>query len=104
MDNTIDIWHSKPLPQRPASATLVKKPKGLASLVKDATNDGLSLVAYAMGVFQGEIKDEKWAKSDALQWLADRGFGRATQQVEVDASISVDMLIKAALEARKEQP
>ena len=59
---------------------------GLAKMIREQTNDGEELMTFALEVFRGthggggvEFSD-RWA---ALQWLADRGFGKAAQFIEL---------------------
>ena len=58
---------------------------GLAKMIREQTNDGEELMNFALEVFRGthgggvEFGD-RWA---ALQWLADRGFGKAAQFIEL---------------------
>jgi hypothetical protein len=54
----------------------------MAKLIREQTADGARLVAYAIGVLQS--KDATPAsKAWAVEWLSDRGFGKAQQFVEV---------------------
>lgn len=63
------------------------RPKGLVSLVRERTRDGEALVECALKLLRGEevlpgrkprLEDVRWA----IEWLADRGFGRAVQTVD----------------------
>jgi Family of unknown function (DUF5681) len=71
------------------------RPKGLAALIRQETKDGKVLVDIAMKILRGEkipnpsaprkapyqvrLSDVKWA----LRFLAEHGFGRPAQTVEV---------------------
>lgn len=50
------------------------RPKGFARLIREQTNNGADLVAYALEVWQNGKERERW---EAFQWLSDRGFGKA---------------------------
>lgn len=58
------------------------RPKGLASLVREQTKDGQELVRFMLGVLRGR-KTPLRQRMEAAAWLADRGFGKALQQMEV---------------------
>lgn len=73
------------LPGRP-SPNPGGRPKGLAALVRAETKDGAELVAYMLAVLRAP-KQPTALRLLAAQWLADRGFGKAVQTVELDASI-----------------
>jgi len=56
--------------------------------VREKTRDGEELVAFMLKVLRGKQRVNGNAPSLALRmeaaaWLADRGFGRALQQVEL---------------------
>jgi hypothetical protein len=59
----------------------------MARLIREhaAVNDGAGLVEFAVRVWQGTEKEMDDAKSRrwAHDWLADRGFGKAQQHVEI---------------------
>ena len=62
------------------------RPKGLAALVREKTNDGKFLVEQMMKLARGQsiIKGSKPKHSDvtaAVEWLADRGFGKCLSTV-----------------------
>lgn len=60
--------------------------RGLAKMIAKETRDGRELVEYALEVFRGEktMRHEKW---EALQWLADRGFGKPLTMIDLDAAV-----------------
>lgn len=58
------------------------RPKGLASLVREQTKDGQELVRFMLGVLRGR-KTPLRLRMEAAAWLADRGFGKALQQMEL---------------------
>ena len=56
--------------------------RGLARLVREQTKDGAELVAFMLGVLRGR-KQPLRLRMEAAAWLADRGFGKALQQMEL---------------------
>ena len=57
---------------------------GMAKMIREETNDGTELVWFALRVFRGEIGDGKFADQWAAHnWLADRGYGKAHQFIEL---------------------
>lgn len=67
--------------------------KGMAKLIQKETRNGAELVEYALKVFRDEEQyhHTRW---EALQWLADRGFGRAMQMVDLAAHLEVSGTIE----------
>lgn len=63
------------------------RPKGLAAMVQAETRDGAEVVAYMLRVLRDE-RQPTALRMAAGQWLADRGFGKAVQTVELDASVN----------------
>ena len=58
------------------------RPKGLASYVREQTDDGQNLVDFYVSVFDGSYRIGRSAPSlrqrmEAADWLADRGHGKA---------------------------
>jgi hypothetical protein len=83
-----------------------KRSAMLARLVRSHTGDGVALVEFALRVMKGEekeksvrlVKDEKSGerievtvdlppaledRMEAMKWLADRGWGRAVETIEL---------------------
>ena len=58
------------------------RPKSLSSLVREQTKDGQELVRFMLGVLRGR-KQPVRLRMEAAAWLADRGFGKALQQMEL---------------------
>ena len=58
------------------------RPKSLASLVREQTKDGQELVRFMLGVLRGRKTPLRY-RLEAAAWLADRGFGKALQQMEL---------------------
>jgi hypothetical protein len=64
------------------------RPRGVARLAREATNDGADIVAFFVSILQGRTPPIGGGKSsghrpslkdriEAARWLADRGFGKA---------------------------
>jgi hypothetical protein len=52
--------------------------------IREQTRDGDELVAFVVRVFRGEVEGVKLRdRLEAATWLADRGFGKPTQGVEL---------------------
>lgn len=67
--------------------------KGMAAYIRKKTRDGEELADFALGVFRNEGNAykhvDRWA---ALQWLADRGFGKAVNTlIEIAGGDSSDV-------------
>ena len=62
------------------------RPKGLAERARAATNDGEDIIAFFVAVFRGEHGAELADRMAAASWLADRGWGKATQILDVTTS------------------
>lgn len=58
------------------------RPKGLAELVRRETKDGAELVRFMLRVLRGQKQPLRY-RLEAAAWLADRGFGKALQQMEL---------------------
>lgn len=70
----------------------------LARLARSKTQDGLELVEFAVAVMRGEVVGAPGAQGDeperpsvhdrmdALKWLADRGWGKAVEHIEIEDS------------------
>jgi hypothetical protein len=56
------------------------RPKGLAARVREVTDDGSEIVDLMVGVLRDESASRK-ERMQAAEWLADRGWGRAVQEV-----------------------
>ena len=98
------------------------RPKGLAALVREKTNDGKFLVEQMMKLARGQsiIKGTKPKHSDvtaAVEWLADRGFGKCLSTVALQnpdgsglyqgsaetassADIKAELISRGALDAK----
>jgi len=59
--------------------------KGMAKYIRSQTNDGEELADFALMVFRNADKTythvHQW---DALKWLADRGFGKPVQAIDLN--------------------
>ena len=67
----------------------------MARMIREMTHDGVDLVKYAISVLVGD--SEPRSKEWACEWLADRGFGKAQQFVEVDTGPNTTRLDLSAL-------
>lgn len=73
---------------------------GFAAAVREATNDGADLRAFAISFYKGEIKDEVFnadgaivritpkakERFEAVKWLRDSGWGRLPAVVDPETS------------------
>lgn len=64
------------------------RPKGLAAMVRAKTKDGAQLVDTMVQIALGKLRIGKRYPShrdrrEAVAWLADRGFGKAPDKVEL---------------------
>jgi hypothetical protein len=63
------------------------RPKGFAGLIREQTGDGAKLVTFALRVLDGEIPGTTIQhRLEALQWLADRGWGKPVQSMELSGA------------------
>lgn len=58
------------------------RPAGLAALVKQETRDGAELVEFYLRILRGKRQPLRY-RLEAAAWLADRGFGKALQQLDI---------------------
>jgi hypothetical protein len=63
------------------------RPRGLAALVRERTEDGAELVEFMLAVLRGKKRVNGNApalslRMEAAAWLADRGFGKVPQALE----------------------
>src|SRR5262245_12477117 len=71
------------------------RPRGLAALVREQTGDGLELVAFMLTIFRGKRKGASLKlRMEAAAWLADRGFGKATQLLEMSGPEQEPLVIR----------
>ena len=80
------------------------RPKGLAALVKEYTDDGAELVAFMVAVLRGRKRVNGNAPSlslrmEAAAWLADRGFGKVALPLEHSGSEGGPMRFTLVLSA-----
>lgn len=62
--------------------------KGFGSLIREQTRDGGELVAFALAMVRG--KDVKMdLRFAAVQWLADRGWGKPVQLTEASGEVRI---------------
>ena len=73
------------------------RPKGavvLAALIREQTADGAELVDFMLNVLRGRRKAPLRLRMEAAAWLADRGFGKALQQLELGGPGGERLLIE----------
>lgn len=81
------------------------RPKGFSALVRDKTLDGKTLVEHAISLLKGEevngLKPTPELSFRALEWLADRGWGKAVLNVEHSGQIdhAIDLFAGVPTEA-----
>lgn len=71
-------------------------------MIQAETKDGAELVAFFLAVLRNG-KQPTALRMAAGQWLADRGFGKAVQTVELDASVDATVTHREALRAHVEE-
>ncbi len=59
------------------------RPKGFASWIRDETREGAELVEFSLKVLRGKIRASLKERQRARDWLADRGWGKAVQAIEL---------------------
>ena len=74
------------------------RPKGLASYVRETTNNGQEMVDLMISVMRGEaidgMKPRIRDRVNAATWLSDRAFGKPSMQIEATSkSMNVDMTL-----------
>jgi hypothetical protein len=68
----------------------------LGPIVKKKTKDGVELVDRVLEIFRSSGDDEIVIK--AATWLADRGWGKPAQSVEVGGKDGGDIIVKIVLQ------
>ena len=58
------------------------RPRGLAERVRQETKDGAELIAFMLRILRGRKQPLRY-RLEAAAWLADRGFGKALQQLDI---------------------
>ena len=74
------------------------RPRGLASYVRETTNNGQEMVDLMVSVMRGEtiggVRPRIRDRMDAATWLSDRAFGKPSMQIEATSrSMNVDMTL-----------
>jgi hypothetical protein len=83
------------------------RPKGIVRAIREQTCDGDDLVTFVVRVFRGEVEGVKLRdRLEAATWLADRGFGKPTQGVEVagkdgDALVPITLVQAVVADAER---
>jgi Family of unknown function (DUF5681) len=62
------------------------RPKGLARRVRELVGDDGDAIAQFMYSVMKDVKARTADRLDAGRWLADRGFGRSVQPVDLDVN------------------
>lgn len=62
------------------------RPKGLSRRVRELVGDDGHAIAEFMFGFLSNEKERTADRMDAATWLADRGFGRAVQALDIDVN------------------
>ena len=76
------------------------RPKGIVRAIRERTRDGDDLVAFVVRVFHGEVEGVKLRdRLEAATWLADRGFGKPTQGVQLAGKDGEPLLSLALVQA-----
>jgi len=61
------------------------RPRGMVKKIREATDDGEQIAEFILHVFRGEVEGVKLKdRVDAASWLADRGFGRPVQAMNIE--------------------
>lgn len=79
----------------------------MAKMIREMTEDGYTLVMFALRVFNGVEDGMKSERSRlwATEWLSERGFGKVPESVdEADAMSGVTPEQQAMVEALKLSP
>lgn len=66
----------------------------MAKLIREETKDGKELVDYAVGVLR-DVNATERNRAWAADWLADRGFGKPQQAIDVTSG---DMPIQGGID------
>jgi len=84
------------------------RPKGLVKKIREETDDGEQIADFVLHVFRGEVEGVRLKdRVEAATWLADRGFGRPVQAMNIESfEIDLTRLTDEQLEriARGEHP
>lgn len=62
-----------------------KRANSLARKIREATKDGAELVEFALKVMRDESAPLE-ARQEEKAWLADRGWGKAVEHIEIEES------------------
>jgi hypothetical protein len=87
---------TKSVPGRPfqpgQSGNPLGRPRGFGSLIREQTKDGAELVDAVFKTLRGKtnLKTRQWA----IEWLADRGWGKAVQSTEITGADGGAIVVK----------
>lgn len=68
------------------------RPKSFGALIRQQTDDGAELVAIALEIVRARRKPVKY-RLQALEFLADRGWGKPVQEVDARVSHTSGLLV-----------
>lgn len=81
------------------------RPKGFGALIRERTNNGEDAVTLALQIMAGETIDGEKPnlklRFQAMEWVVDRGWGRAVAVVEHTGGISLDVHIFDGIDSDK---
>lgn len=66
---------------------------GLSEQARAATHDGAELIRFFVDTFRDEAQDRK-IRLQAAEWLADRGWGKAVQQTDLNVTSETVIALK----------
>lgn len=77
---------------------------GLARAIREISDGGSELIRFAFKVLRGEnpeatVADQRWA----VEYLSDRGFGRAPIEIQVETSHSLEVDLDALTDQQLSQ-
>src|SRR5262245_51818379 len=75
--------------------------KSFVHLVREQTQDGAELVAIALEIVRARRKPVKY-RLQALEWLADRGWGKVTQEHQLTGADGAPIVFTLVLGERQE--
>lgn len=77
------------------------RPKGIVTLVRESTKDGAELVEFHLGLMR-DVGAAMTERLKAAAWLADRGFGKAVEEVKMTTEGKTESVIRYVNDWRAE--